>query len=277
MDAPEHDRYRELTAMYALETLSPDERAACVAHLATCPACTAEVRAFRGVTDALAHTPVQTPPSSSLRARVLSAVTERAAPTASPFSVAIRPRISGAWLAVAASLALTTMSGGYALQLRGRLAELDVLPVLNERLREALLRAEASEREVAELRRVTTEAQGQIVVLAAPDVARVDLIGQSAAPSAMARAFWSRSRGLVFTATDLPALPAGRTYQLWVVTARAPISAGLVRPDATGRASMIFETPPDIPPPVAMALTLEPEGGVPAPTGARYLVGTPAL
>ena len=39
------------------------------------------------------------------------------------------------------------------------------------------------------------------------------------------------------------------------------------------RVSAIFNTPPDIPKPVAMAVTLEPEGGVPSPTGDKYLVG----
>jgi hypothetical protein len=34
-------------------------------------------------------------------------------------------------------------------------------------------------------------------------------------------------------------------------------------------------TPPDIAPPVAVAVTLEPSGGVPAPTGEKYLVGMP--
>jgi hypothetical protein len=47
-------------------------------------------------------------------------------------------------------------------------------------------------------------------------------------------------------------------------------------PDATGSGSVYFATPPDIAAPVAVAVTLEPAGGVPAPTGARYLVGTPA-
>jgi hypothetical protein len=37
----------------------------------------------------------------------------------------------------------------------------------------------------------------------------------------------------------------------------------------------LFITPPDIPAPVAVAVTLEPDGGVPAPTGSRYLLGTP--
>jgi hypothetical protein len=43
--------------------------------------------------------------------------------------------------------------------------------------------------------------------------------------------------------------------------------------DANGRVTARFDTPLDLPRPVAMAVTLEPEGGVPAPTGEKYLVG----
>jgi hypothetical protein len=111
-------------------------------------------------------------------------------------------------------------------------------------------------------------------VLAAPDLARIDLAGQPAtAPSARARALWSRQRGMVFTATNLPPLPAGRVYQVWVVTADARLSAGLIAPDAAGRSTGVFATPSDIPSPVAVAVTLEPAGGVPQPTGAFYLLG----
>ena len=115
----------------------------------------------------------------------------------------------------------------------------------------------------------------QLDVLTAPDVVRVELTGQQPAPSAVARAYWSRSRGLVFTASHLPPAPPNRTYQLWVVTAAAPISAGLLTTTSTGDVSAMFNTPSDIPTPVAMAVTLEPEGGVPAPTGDKYLVGIP--
>jgi anti-sigma-K factor RskA len=113
-----------------------------------------------------------------------------------------------------------------------------------------------------------------VAVLAAPDLARIDLAGQPAAPSASARAFWSRSRGLVFTASNLPAPPPGRAYQLWVLTAQpAPISAGMLTPDGNGHVNARFDMSVDLPRPVAMAVTLEPEGGVPAPTGDKYLVG----
>jgi len=171
-------------------------------------------------------------------------------------------------MAVAASIALAAVLGGYSLQLRGRVA------TLQSRLRDATLRAEAGERQMADVRRTAADAQSSLLVLAAPDLARIDLAGQPAAPTATARAFWSRTRGLVFTASNLPPPPPGRAYQLWVLTAQpAPISAGMLTLDANGRVNARFDTPPDLPRPVAMAVTLEPEGGVPSPTGDKYLVG----
>ena len=96
---------------------------------------------------------------------------------------------------------------------------------------------------MAVLRQTAAGAQSSVAVLTAPDVARVDLEGQPVAPDASARAFWSRSRGLVFTASNLPPLPPGRTYQLWVLTTDpAPTSAGLLKPDADGRATAVFTT-----------------------------------
>jgi anti-sigma-K factor RskA len=64
-------------------------------------------------------------------------------------------------------------------------------------------------------------------------------------------------------------------YQVWVVTAQAPVSAGLLVPDVSGGGTAYYMTPQDIAAPVAVAVTLEPAGGVPAPTGDKYLVGTP--
>jgi hypothetical protein len=48
---------------------------------------------------------------------------------------------------------------------------------------------------------------------------------------------------------------------------------GLLRPDSEGGVHRIYDTPPDLPKPVAFAVTIEPDGGVPAPTGEKYLVG----
>jgi anti-sigma-K factor RskA len=205
----------------------------------------------------------QVEPSPDLRARVLAAASTRAHTREVPSRPAVLP-----WLAAAAALALAVGLTIYAAQLRSRIG------VLEAELREARARADTNERLVVDAQRTAADAQASVAVLTAPDVARVDLAGQPVAPQASARAFWSRSRGMVFTASNLPPLPAGRTYQLWVVTAQAPISAGFLAPDAAGNVSETFDTPQDIPQPVAIAVTIEPAGGVPSPTGERYLIGT---
>jgi len=74
---------------------------------------------------------------------------------------------------------------------------------------------------------------------------------------------------------QLPALPADKVYQLWIVPqGAAAVSAGLLTPDANGHASLFFPMPADVTAPQALAVTVEPAGGVPAPTGSRVLLGT---
>jgi Anti-sigma-K factor rskA len=204
----------------------------------------------------------QVDPPAELRARVLGAVAMRAQIATTAPSPSYMP-----WLATAASLALAAGLTIYTVQLRTRITGLE------GELRETRARADATERQMTDAQKAAAGAQTSVAVLTAPDVARVDLAGQTVAPQASGRAFWSRSRGMVFNASNLPPLPAGRTYQLWVVTAQAPISAGLLTPNTAGNVSETFNTPPDIPQPVAMAVTIEPAGGVPAPTGDKYLVG----
>jgi anti-sigma-K factor RskA len=250
-------------AGYLLGALDPIEHQAFEAHLPACAECRAELDSMQPVTDALAQAVPQVSPSADLRRRVLASA------TAAPRAAEPASRVP-TWLPLAASFALTVAVGGYAARLQSRVTDLEV------RLADAVQRASAADGLMADARRTAFEAQSAMAVLAAPDVARIDLAGQVAAPNARARALWSRDRGMVFTVSNLPALPGGRVYQVWVVTAvGAPLSAGLLTPDASGGGSVYFATPADIPPPVALAVTIEPAGGVPAPTGAQYLVGTP--
>ena len=260
----DHGEMREQVELYVLGALTPPERSQFESHLTTCAECQASVKAMSSVTDALPFAVPQIDPPASLRNRVVTTVTGMkgaAVPIVRP-----APRVIP-WVAMAASLLAAVALGGYAAAMRGRVASLE------ESLREAARQASLSERQIADLRRISMDAQFQMAVLAAPDLQRIDLSGQTPAPRSAGRAFWSRSRGLVFTASNLPALPAGRTYQLWVLTSQpAPINAGLFKPDASGRATTMVETPPDIPQPVGMAVTIEPDGGVPLPTGDKFLI-----
>jgi len=255
-----------LAAPYVLGALDTAERRAFEAHASTCPICRDEVRSLQRVADALARTAPQRSPRPELRARVLAAIGVEAPGPARQQ----RPRPVVNWLPLAASMLLAAVLGAYAWALQGRIANLEA------RVDDAERRASAAEGETLQARRAADTAQSAMAVLAAPDLVRIDLAGQAVAPQATARALWSRDRGMVFNTANLPPAPQGRVYQVWVVTAQAPVSAGLLTPDATGRATAVFQTPADIPPPIAVAVTLEPEGGVPAPTGEKYLVGTPS-
>lgn len=244
MDA--HDHFTEQAAAYAIGALSPPERAQFEAHLATCASCAAEVRSYMPVAVALAQLSAPAEPSAEARRRVIEA-----ARTDSRGNVVVitktRPaalarRALTPWLAAAAALALAAGLGLYAYQLR----------------------------------QTAMRAQLTTAVLQAPDLLEVRLMGQPVAPQASARAFVSRTRGVVLTASNVPALPSGRTYQVWVLTAQTPpISVGLAKPDPTGRIAVTLPTADsNMPTPTGVAVTIEPEGGVPVATGPAYLVGT---
>jgi anti-sigma-K factor RskA len=89
-------------------------------------------------------------------------------------------------------------------------------------------------------------------------------------------ALYSAATGrLVFTASNMPAPPAGKAYELWVLPAAggAPIPAGVFTPDLRGSAAVVF---PDIPSNVqagGFGVTVEDAAGSPKPTSAIILSG----
>ena len=284
MSVADREHLRELASLHALGVLPPEERAELAAAIANDPELAAEVRELEDTVGALAGVAPQVDPPARLRGRVLAAagIEPESMPPASASpaihegrstsaSTAKAPRSSAlpGWLAAAAELVLASGLGLWALQLRTSLDEMRA-------------RVDRAESEVVEMRRTLDQSVAQTRVLQAhndvqfaPDMQRVDLAGQPVAPGSTARAFVSRSRGLAFAASQLPALPADKAYQLWVIPqGQAPVSAGLLQPDAAGNASTFFEMPAGIPPPEIVAVTIEPAGGVPSPTGDKVLVGT---
>jgi anti-sigma-K factor RskA len=267
----DHDALREAAGLYALGALAGAERDAFEAHLATCGECAADVRALGGVVTALPYAVPQVDPPPALRGRVLAAAgaperSSRSTVTQMPARARIG-FVSAGWLSAAALLVVSVALGAYAVNLRQRVGGLE------GQLREAVNRLDLTEQRLAEATRAAERAQMRMAVLTSPDLKQVTLKGLPPAPRAAGRAFWSRSNGLLFAANELPPLPAGRTYQLWFLTPGAPVSAGLIKPDQNGLVTAAFDTPPGTPDPTGLAVSIEPEGGVPAPTGALYLAG----
>lgn len=248
-----HDELKANAVGFVLGILDADKRRVFEAHLVECGECAAEVASLRPVVGALATAVPQVTPRPEMRDRVLGHMIPSGASLSSLNETRDDPeRVersgSIAWLPLAAAVVVAAGAAIYAVRVH---------------------------QQVADLQGQLVQAQSATSVLAAPDLARIDLEGQVVAHDARARALWSRTRGLVFSAANLPALPAGKVYQVWVVTAQAPVSAGLLVPDVSGGGTAYYMTPQDIGAPVAVAVTLEPAGGVSTPTGDKYLVGTP--
>lgn len=266
-----HDEIRTSIDAWALGALPEAEARRVEAHLAECPDCQAEAGMAGAVAVGLARSVPDHRPSPAVRAALLARAEADRRPAAPlPFVVREGPSITAraGWLAAAAALLLSAFLTWDGLRLRDHVA------TLSSELAEARALVAASDLRIASLQNAAERGTSAMAVLTAPDMARIDLAGQPDAPDARARAFWSRERGMVFSASKLPPPPPGKTYQVWVLTSDpAPLSAGLIEPDPQGHVDVVFATPPDIAQPVAVAVTLEPAGGVPAPTGAKYLVG----
>jgi anti-sigma-K factor RskA len=263
-----HDELRDLSGGYALGALSEADRRAFEAHVATCPECTEEVRGFAAVTSGLAASVPQVDPPAALRDRVLRAASA-GPPRASGGKAPRSTRGIFAFLSAAAALVAIAL-GLYALSLQQRIR------VLEEELRLASARTTDVQRQLVQYKVASDLASKIRAILAAPDLRRIDLAGQKAAPGASGRAFWSPTHGLVVAFDSLPPTSADRVYQLWVIppeAGAAPISAALLDLQPDGRA-IALGTPGSAARVGTVAVTLEPAGGVPAPTGDMIVVGT---
>jgi hypothetical protein len=177
----------------------------------------------------------------------------------------------GAWLLAALALALAAAAMAHAMSLRSQLET-------------ATRAAEAAESQVAGLEtgrlgleQRVNRLQQVVDVVTAPDVRRARLAGRGPAASAGGLAYWSASRGLVFHATSLPPLEAGRGYELWVIpTGRdaEALSLGMLAVSLTGASSHAVQVPDDLDV-SAVVVTIEQGSGSPTgqPTSAPVLTG----
>jgi anti-sigma-K factor RskA len=274
-----HDELRASLPAFALGALDADERQTVAAHVATCDACTAELAELNRVVMGIGLDAEPVTPPSDLRARVLQRVAnepQRTAPARAtlPFAPPQQPRHdrpsaspSMMRLALAASVLAAAGALFYAFTLRSEIR------ALRETVAASTAEATTLRTELITLRKNSIEVMRVMNVLKAPDMLTVDLKGQSTMPDAAGRAFWSRTAGLMFTADRLPALPAGKVYELWTITGTAATGAGTFTPDGQGGASVSAVVAAGAQKPDAFGVTIEPTGGSATPTMPIVMVG----
>lgn len=293
-----HDEQKELLALAALDALNEAERRTLDAHLAFCAECRSELRSLSDTAAALTLAGDPVVPSPELRARLLAAVritpqegamdnaearpssdgrdasARRAAEIVS-LEEARRARgrtvvfnrtafISGA---VAASLLVAALAVAAAV-LWQRNGEMRVQMAS---LSSALERARA---ELGQTRGELARTRAAVDLFAAPEARTTALAGTEMAEKARARLTYDERTGeAMFTASNLPPAPAGKVYQLWFIAGGKPLPGSVFTTDPRGRAEMHATIPPEGRRAEVFAVTLEPAGGAPAPTGQMYLKG----
>jgi anti-sigma-K factor RskA len=236
-----------LAEAYAIGAIAGEEARAFEAHLATCPDCLRVVREQRELAVLLAEAAPLAVPSPGLRERLLARVREERR--------LVRPFRKRDWtwgLAWAAAVAGLLLAGG------------------------GLWRARRAATALAEVetRLARREAMLNAVLDASTAMYRLRPTADSLLPAG-AQLFWSRDQHVwLLHAFHLPRLPAGRVYQLWFVTASSKISAGVLDPDSLGRALLRVDVPAAAAASQVAAITVEPAGGSPQPTGGIVFAGS---
>jgi len=246
-----------LSGVYALDALdTAAEAARFERHLSRCQACASEVRGFRDTATRLALAVARQPPpalrtavmTEVARTRQLPAADDRARHARQGRTLLPRLAVAGAALAAAAAVILAVVLINTQNQL-GR---------TQQQLSQAKQHLSQAQTELAAINAVRTAADAALVTKVTPIGGRVTVVSSP-----------SRHQ-VVVTTSGLPALRAGKVYQLWLIGAHGNKirSEGLLGlHNGRGGPTLISGVlPGDI-----FGITLEPAGGTVQPTVAPFV------
>ena len=251
-----HEQFADDLSLYALGVLQGEDRRAVEKHLEGCPDCRQELQKLQGDVALLAFSASGPRPPERSRGRLMAAIAKE------PRRAQLRPRARVAWwnaLAWTAALAAIVVAirlGHQNSDLQRRVAELDT-------------RSTKQEQQLQEAKQLLS-------TLTSPDAEHFTLVAGKTPPQPQGKAIYVRGSGtLVFLASNMPAIPTQKIYELWLIpTSGAPIPAGLFRPNARGTAAVIRPPLPIGIEAKTFAITIEPESGSSAPTSQIIMVGS---
>jgi anti-sigma-K factor RskA len=256
-----HPQHEEDFDLYALGALEGEEKKALEVHVAECAACADKLAEARGRVALLAMTAKPVAPPSSVKTKLMQQVREESRPARAREATRIEDRSGGifgrwtlAWVGAAAVLAIATGILWYQNM------------KLDEKIRQALNDAAIAQKKIE-------SAQLLIEILQAPDSVMVSLASADA-PQATGKVAYNARLGKLAVSTHLSAPPADKSYQLWLVPMVGnPVSAGLIAPNMISTDDMWIADVKGGAIAKAFAVTLEPAGGMPQPTGPKVLIG----
>jgi anti-sigma-K factor RskA len=248
-----HEQFADDLALLALGSLDAAEKAPLEKHLEECAACRRELEQFRGDMALLALSAAGPMPPQRARQRLMDAMKREPRRQTAPERTA--------WWSIAGWVAAAAMG-------------LAVLVLWKDK--------SALVQETSQLRTLSTqqaqeleEARKIVETLRSPGAQVVTVTKTNARPQPQGKAFYVRDRSsLIFLASNMPALPPQKAYELWLIPKQgSPIPAGVFKPNERGNAMVINPPLPAGVEAKAFAITVEPESGSSVPTMPIEMMG----
>ena len=241
MNGMNQERFEDLKDAYVLGALPEEERLEFEQYLVAHPDLQEEVEALGAVAGLLAFSPQEQEPPPELRRRIMATVeAESVHPHTSRQSW-----LAGLWeavgirdLALAAAAMLVIGLFSWSMLLQGEVRDLQ-----------------------GRVQSLQSQPQGPQVIA---------LGGVGTKQGARAELVTLEGDRAVLVAENMPPVPEGKTYQIWVIKGDTPQPSGLFEPKGDSIAAVV-ENP--VEGADAVAVTVEPKGGSKKPTTDPMLVG----
>jgi len=276
------EKFEELCAGYVLNALDEEERREFERMLAD--ASDEEQRLYEKLSSAanqLAFTIEKSEPSADVKSRLMQQIkdqeeTELKTGGSSTSETSISGISSsddqsakeGQWsaFAVAASFVLLIVSLSlifYAFNLHSEINQ--KVSVIDEQ-----------QTQITELKNELSKKEEMLSILEAREVDMVLMSGLEVNPNGYGKIIWDpQKQQALLQVSNLPAVPSDKDYQLWLIKNNTPISAGVFSVNNQSDKFFKIEQMAQVneQSASAFAITMEPKGGMPQPTGDMYLMG----
>ena len=268
-----HEAYKELLAASALSALDGEDARSLELHLEHCDDCRREFLDWQETAASIALSTKPVEPSAAIRDAILTNIHREAGQRALtkaavdgndaarvlPFeqSRGFGRSYIGSFGTIAASLALMSLIGLFVMWRQNRSAQAELARLNTEMSR--------TNEQLARERAVLT-------LLTSPGAKMTELAGTEAARGARAMLAYDKTGHAMLMAKGLPAAPNGMAYQLWFIKDNKKMPGRVFKTDSGGNGTLEDQIPTVAMDSAVFAITLEPESGVNAPTGAVYLL-----
>jgi len=252
-----HEEAYELIESYVFGTLDPDENDRVEVHLESgCEACLERLRSVSELSARLASTVPQAEPSPQIKKRILEEIRSGQQPARERRRMPLFgwiPAVAGA--AAAIVLLVWTMN-------------------LNKQLDVIRTELSTSQNQITRLEGEMAAYADAALLLGKPCTKIGGLDGVDPNPEAFGQVLMHPEEEFgVFYVYRMPEPPQGMEYQLWMLRDGVPTSVGVFTVLADGTAILKMDALPDPTSIEEFAVTIEPSGGRPEPTGMLYLTG----